>query len=294
MLIEFFSSLTPVLVCTGLGWILSKRTRLLDSPDLGQLVMVIGLPSLLLNSLLKMDADLGVLSDIILAACAMLVVAGLLAALALRLSGQPMRFLLPVLVNPNTGNLGIPVVFALLGPDALPYAVLTSTVVGLSNFTLGAWLMSGQLNPRALLTNGSIIALLVGVVLLLTDTTVPVPLHRTLEMLAGITVPVMLLLLGRSLGSISIRHLGDLKLVGLMSAGRILIGLAAAFTVIQLLPLPEMLQKSLLIQSCMPVAVLSYMMATQYQGPRDQVAAIIMLSTPLSLLAVMLLSAFYL
>jgi predicted permease len=294
MLIEFFSSLTPVLVCTSLGWILSKRTRLLDSPDLGQLVMVIGLPSLLLNSLLKMDADIGVLSDIALATAAMLIIAALLATLSLRISKQPMRFLLPVLVNPNTGNLGIPVVFALLGPEALPYAVLTSTIVGLSNFTFGAWLMSGKLNPRALLTNGSIIALFVGVILLLTGAPVPGPVLKTLDMLAGITLPIMLLLLGRSLGSISIRTLGDLKLVGCMSAGRVLIGFIAAFATILMLPLPEMLQKSLLIQSCMPVAVLSYMMTTQYQGPKDQVAAIIMLSTPLSLLAIMLLSAFYL
>ncbi|WP_020683784.1 AEC family transporter [Marinobacterium rhizophilum] len=294
MLIEFFSSLTPVLVCTSLGWILSKRTRLLDSPDLGQLVMVIGLPSLLLNSLLRMEADIGVLSDIALATASMLIIAALMAALALRISGQPMRFLLPVLVNPNTGNLGIPVVFALLGPEALPYAVLTSTIVGLSNFTFGAWLMSGKLNPRALLTNGSIIALLVGVILLLTGTTVPAPMLNTLDMLAGITLPIMLLLLGRSLGSISIRNLSDLKLVGCISAGRVLIGLIAAWLAILLLPLPDMLEKSLLIQSCMPVAVLSYMMTTQYQGPKDQVAAIIMLSTPISLLAIMLLSVFYL
>jgi len=294
MLIEFFSSLTPVLVCTTLGWILSKRTRLLDSPDLGQLVMIIGLPSLLLNSLLRMEADIRVLSDIALATATMLVIAALMSALVLRISGQPMRFLLPVLVNPNTGNLGIPVVFALLGPQALPYAVLTSTIVGLSNFTFGAWMMSGKLNPRALLTNGSIIALLVGVILLLTGATVPAPMLKTLDMLAGITLPIMLLLLGRSLGSISIRNLSDLKLVGGISAGRVLIGLAAAWLAILLLPLPGMLEKSLLIQSCMPVAVLSYMMTTQYQGPKDQVAAIIMLSTPISLVAIMLLSVFYL
>jgi len=36
------------------------------------------------------------------------------------------------------------------------------------------------------------------------------------------------------------------------------------------------------------------MMTTQYQGPKDQVAAIIMLSTPISLVAIMLLSVFYL
>ena len=44
----------------------------------------------------------------------------------------------------------------------------------------------------------------------------------------------------------------------------------------------------------MPVAVISYIMTSQYQGPKDLVAAIIMCSTLLSLLAVMLLSAFYL
>jgi predicted permease len=283
MLIEFFSSLTPVLVCTSLGWILSKRTRLLDNPDLSQLVMIIGLPALLLNSLLRMDAGVSQLSQIILATAAMLVVAGLLALLVLKLGGQSLRFLLPVLVNPNTGNLGIPVVYALLGADALPYAVLVSTTVGVSNFTLGAWMMSGTLNPRALLSNGSIIALLIGVVLLLIGIEMPTPILNTLDMLAGITVPIMLLLLGRSLG-----------LIGLLGAGRVLIGLVAALVVVQLLPLPELLAQSLLIQSCMPVAVLSYIMTSQYQGPKDLVAAVIMFSTPLSLIAVMLLSAFYL
>jgi hypothetical protein len=294
MLIEFFSSLTPVLVCTSLGWILSKRTRLLDNPDLSQLVMIIGLPALLLNSLLRMDAGVSQLSQIILATAAMLVVAGLLALLVLKLGGQSLRFLLPVLVNPNTGNLGIPVVYALLGADALPYAVLVSTTVGVSNFTLGAWMMSGTLNPRALLSNGSIIALLIGVVLLLIGIEMPTPILNTLDMLAGITVPIMLLLLGRSLGSIRLGKGSDLGLIGLLGAGRVLIGLVAALVVVQLLPLPELLAQSLLIQSCMPVAVLSYIMTSQYQGPKDLVAAVIMFSTPLSLIAVMLLSAFYL
>ncbi|MFC6673215.1 AEC family transporter [Marinobacterium aestuariivivens] len=294
MVIPFLASLTPVLVCTGLGWILSRRTRLLDDPDLPQLVMVIGLPALLLNSLLRMDAGISQLSQTILATLAMLALSVLMAAALLKIARQPLRFLVPVLSNPNTGNLGIPVVYALLGPDALPYAVVVSTTVGLSNLSLGAWLMSGRLDPRALLANGSVIALLVGVLLLLADIPVPAPIMDTLDLLAGITVPIMLLLLGRSLASIRLGGNIGFGLIGLLSAGRVLIGAAAALIVLQLLPMPELLAESLLIQACMPVAVLSYILASQYQGPKDLIAAVILCSMPLSLLAVMLLSAFYL
>ncbi|NVK41600.1 MAG: hypothetical protein HWE39_10200 [Oceanospirillaceae bacterium] len=113
-------------------------------------------------------------------------------------------------------------------------------------------------------------------------------------MLAGITVPIMLLLLGRSLGAIRLGGGTDFKMIGVLGAGRVLIGLLSAMIVVHLLSLPPLLTQSLLIQSCMPVAVISYIMTSQYQGPKDLVAAVFMCSTLLSLVAVMLLTSFYL
>ncbi|MDX1636208.1 MAG: AEC family transporter, partial [Marinobacter sp.] len=140
---------------------------------------------------------------------------------------------------------------------------------------------------RTILSNASIIALLAGLAWVATGWPAPVAVLQTVELLAGMTLPVMLLLLGKSLASINIREIGRLgRIVGL-SVLRVALGLAAALTVISLLPMTPLVAQTLLIQASMPVAVISYILAAHYHGPQDDVAAVILLSMPLSLLAVL-------
>ncbi|MDB2449055.1 AEC family transporter, partial [bacterium] len=163
MIVTYLNALFPVVFCALLGWILAKRTTLLSAPGLSQLVTQLGLPALILSALLGMKTPLMQVSDTLLAIVLVLLVSAILGALALTLSGLAVRGYLSMLVNPNTGNLGIPLVFALLGQDALVHAVVISTVVQISHFTLGVWLLSGRFSLKSVLGNASILALLVGI-----------------------------------------------------------------------------------------------------------------------------------
>jgi len=287
VLLAYINALIPVLFCAALGFVLARKTGLLSSTSLAPLVTHVGLPTLILNALLTMDADLLSLSGTLQAIIWVLVISTLLGAVLLHLSGLAARGYLPMLVNPNTGNLGIPLVFALLGPEALIHAVVISTVVQISHFTLGVGLLSGSFSLKSILRNGSILALITGVLWRLTDAPRPEAVLSTLSLLSGMTLPIMLLLLGKSLASIDVRQLDRLgRIIGL-SFARVTIGLSAALLVCLALPLSPLVQQTLLLQASMPVAVISYLLASHYNGPKDDIAAIILVSLPISLLAVL-------
>jgi predicted permease len=287
VLLAYINALIPVLFCATLGFILARKTELLSSPSLAPLVTHIGLPTLILNALLTMDAELLSLSSTLQAILLVLLISALLGAIVLRLSGLAIRGYLPMLVNPNTGNLGIPLVFALLGPEALIHAVVISTVVQVSHFTLGVGLLSGSFSLKSILRNGSVLALIAGVIWRLSDAPRPEAVMSTLSLLSGMTLPIMLLLLGKSLASIDVRQLNRLgRIIGL-SFARVAIGLSAALLVCLALPLTPLVQQTLLLQASMPVAVISYLLASHYNGPKDDIAAIILVSLPISLLAVL-------
>lgn len=289
MIATYLNALFPVVFCAALGWLLAKRTTLLSAPGLSQLITQLGLPALILSALLGMNAPLAEVSTTVVAILIVLVISACLGAVVLTLSRLSVRGYLSMLVNPNTGNLGIPLVFALLGQDALVHAVVISTVVQISHFTLGNWLLSGRFTLKSVLGNISILALSLGTVWHAAELPTPQAIISTLDLLAGMTIPVMLLLLGRSLAEINLSELRRLgKILGL-SIGRVALGISAAVLVICLIPLPPVVAQTLLIQASMPVAVISYILASHYGGPKDDIAAVTLISIPLSLLAVMAL-----
>ncbi|WP_166254785.1 AEC family transporter [Marinobacter salicampi] len=286
MLSAYLNALFPVVFCAALGFALARKTGLLDSPALSRLVTLIGLPALILSALFGMDVAVWSVSETALAILAVLVVSALVGALGLKLAGLDVRGYLSMLVNPNTGNLGIPLVFALLGKEALIHAVVISTVVQVSHFTLGVWLLSGHFSFRAVLSNASIIALLAGGVWLATGIETPAAINDTVELLAGMTLPVMLLLLGKSLASINLQDLGRVGTIAGLAMARVVLGFSAALLVVAVLPLEPIVVRTLLIQAAMPVAVISYILASHYSGPKDDIAAVILISMPLSLVSV--------
>lgn len=290
MLLEFFQAVFPVIVCACLGWMMSRKTTLLNNPALPELVTRIGLPCLILSAFAKMDTGLLTMTHTVAAAVLFLALSAAVAAVGLKLAGLEIRWYLSLLVNPNTGNLGIPLVFALLGEKSLVHAVVISTLVQVSHFTLGVWLMSGSFSPKKILLNPSIIALVIGVLWTATGIATPKAVLGTLTMLSGMTLPIMLLLLGRSLASIDFKNMSNLSVIGGLSVARVVLGVTVAYAVAWLLSLDPLVAKTLVIQGTMPVAVITYILASQYQGPKDEIAAVIMCSTVLSLLTVMGLS----
>ncbi|MBJ7551914.1 AEC family transporter [Marinomonas ostreistagni] len=276
-------ALTPILLLGGLGIFLTRRTEYLDSPQLGSLVSNVGLPALLLSSVLKMDMDLGGMLSIVAATLLCLMAMLVVSLIFLKIMKLPSRYYLPPLVNPNTGNLGIPVAFALFGEEGLTVAVVVSSVVQVSHFTLGVGFMSGSYRPKELLKNGPVVALILGVLALLFNVSLPAPILKTLEMFSAITLPIMLMLLGKSLANLSFKQSNTLYRAIIFALFRPFVGAGIAALVVPWFAFSEVEQAAIIALQGMSVAVISYMLATKFDGPKDEIALMILLSLPVSL-----------
>ncbi|MCA2018544.1 AEC family transporter [Vibrio tritonius] len=292
MFAAFISAILPVMVIALVGAFLSKRTAYLDDPNLPKLVLNVGMPTLLLHSMLGTHIDFLGMGKLVLASVLALAAMVLVTLIVLKIMKLDRRYYLPILVNPNTGNLGIPIAYALLGSDGLAGAVIISSIIEISHFTLGIGMMSGTFNPRRLLANPPVIALIIGAIILGLGIPVPEFVVRIFDMLGSITVPIMLLMLGRSLAHMKVHeaHWGRLSLLALY---RPALGFAMAFGAATLLGLSPLHMSNLLIACSMPVAVLNYIFATRFNGPVNEVAGLTFLTLPTAFIALIFIKMFF-
>jgi predicted permease len=106
---------------------------------------------------------------------------------------------------------------------------------------------------------------------------------NTLGLIGGLTVPVMLLMLGGTLAKLQIATLS--RAIGL-SALRIGAGAVIGATVATLFSLPDTARAVLILQCAMPVAVYCYLYAERWERDPEEVAGLVFLSTAASIITV--------
>ncbi len=291
MFTAFVAAILPVFIIASVGAILSRKTAYLDDPNLPKLIVNVGMPCLLLYSMLGEHIDFLGMGKLVLASVCTLVAMVVCSLVLLKIMRLPIRFYLPVLVNPNTGNLGIPIAYALLGEQGLAGAVIISSIIEISHFTLGIGLMSGSYSPRQIIANPPVIALAIGAALLGLNVPIPQFLLQVFDMLGSITVPVMLLMLGRSLAHMRVYDTRWVRLF-FLSLYRPAIGLAMGWMAAVLWGLSPLHTANLMIACSMPVAVLNYIFATRYNGPVNDVAGLTFLTLPTALVALVVIKLF--
>jgi len=288
----FFAATFPVFTMVVIGYLITRRSDLMRHPGMPMLTMQIAMPALIMNSVISKATPLTEMLLLAGATALCILIGASVVAILCKLIKKPATFYISTLVNPNTGNFGIPLVFALLGADALAAAVIISTAVTLSHFTLGVAAMTGRVNWRRLMINPPLLSLLIAASIVEVGFVVPAPLMRVFEMLAGVAQPMMLLLLGSSLADLSIRNRREIGTLCMLSLFRPISGFLAAFVVAQSLDLEPLLALTLMLQMSMPVAVMSYLLTLKYNGPSQRIAALTISSMPTSLVVLALIYIF--
>jgi len=153
----------------------------------------------------------------------------------------------------------------------LVYAVIQFTVGPLFQGREAAW--------RTLITTPVIYAAAIGFLLLTTGSALPLWLDNTVELLAGVAIPLMTIALGHALGSFTVRRFG----ISLgMSVMRLVIGFSAGLVLVEILNFEGTMRGVMIIQAAMPVAVFNHLLAARYQRHPDDVAGAIVVSTLIS------------
>jgi malate permease and related proteins len=283
MYANIFATIAPILICIGTGYYWARFKKPFDIEFVSNLVSYIGAPCLVIVSLTSVELAADTLLRIAGAAFLITVMIGLLGTVGLRLAALDIRVYLPSLMFGNIGNMGLSLCLFAFGEPGLAMGITYFVSLSILQFTLGISIVQGisKKQLRNLFINPIFISIVVAVFLLMTGSKLPGYLFNSLKLLAGLTIPLMLLTLGVSLNRLAISNLPRSIFFGGLRIG---LGFSAGLAAVTLFHLEGDVRGVVLIQSSMPVAVYNYLFALRYNRAPDEVAGIVVFSTLLSLL----------
>ena len=150
--------------------------------------------------------------------------------------------------------MGIPICLFAYGTAGLGVASSIASVIILLHFTLGVLLAKKSFSLEILIKNMPIYAIIVSVIFLYFEWDVPGYLENTTFLLTYATIFLVLMSLGIALSRLKVVSWTHASILG---AVRVILGPLICFGLIKYLNLDGFVAGVLLIQSCMPSAVLT-------------------------------------
>jgi predicted permease len=280
------AAVVPVLLTVLVGYGIQRAGKPFDGQSITFLVGTIGTPVLIFNNLSHTTVApeaLGVIIGATILAMTAHVVIGYAALKASRLEPQ---YYLASMAFPNAGNLGLPLALYAFGDEGLNYAIAIFAIVSVSNHTVGQTITAGQGRWRAALKSPVVPAAALGIVFGYFAIELPIWINNTLDLLSGLTIPLMLLMLGTSLARIPVT---TFRRSTYLSVLRLSMGAGVGFAIAHLFGFEGAERGAFVLQCAMPVAVYNYVYSQIYNTRPEEIASLVVVSTIMSVVTVPLL-----
>jgi len=222
-------------------------------------------------------------------------VAARLVALALRLGGATLSSFLLVVMFSNSGNYALPVVLFAFGREALAFASVYFVTSAILVYTVGVFVAaSGRGSLRSTLLGvarvPAIYALVAAVTVLAAGATVPLAVMRPVGLLNDAALPVMVLVLGMQLERATLpAHPAAVTAAVVLS---LVVAPILAFALSATLGLAGAARQASIIEASMPSAVVTTVLALEFDLDAGFSTSVVMFSTLLSPFTLVLLIAY--
>lgn len=288
---EIVDILAPVLILVAIGVIVGRRLGVQAEPLAKLAYWVIG-PAFIFDSLANAGLASDLLGRLALASFAAFC-ASVVAALVLTV-GLPRDRRAAIVTTAawgNTGNFGLAVVTFTFDSASLPYAAVCLVVVNTTGLILGvASAHGGWRGIARAFTRPMTIVVAPALLMNFTDAELPLAVDRSVGLLAGAIIPVMLITLGIQLGQMG-RPAFDLDVARALVPKLIIQPLVAIGTVAAV-GLSGDAGGAVVLQAAMPPAVFTAVLAIEQRTRPDETATIVMAGTLLSIVTLPLVILF--
>lgn len=283
----FANNILPIVLLSGAGFALGKYLHI-DSRTLGRVAFYVFSPVLIFNLLLDNQVNLreaiGVISLTVCSIAAMGLITFLLGTL-FKIERSALTAVLITTMFGNTGNYGLPLVSFAFGEKALSYAGIFFVTTTFLFYTLGVLIASlGHMNLKDALLGlfkiPTLYAVILAVLINAFHIQVPEPVDRAVQLAAGGTIPLMLILLGVELTRVELSS--NLRALQLSVGLRLLFAPVVAITLAALFGMQSFARQGSVTEASMPAMVSSTVLATEYQLDSKLVTAVVFISTLLS------------
>ena len=283
MLIELINIIAPVLIIASIGYVWVKRGIEFPTEFVTRINMNFGAPCLIFVGVLNLGSDLGTAAHFMFASFTSIFILLMAAILYVFVFKLPKRGFIIALASTNSGNMGIPLCLFAFGQVGMSYAIAYFTVAALFQFTVSLFISHGNMHPASLLRVSLLWGILAALFFIVSDITPPLWLMNTTKLLAGVTIPLMLLTLGASLARLKVIHFGKILAISL---SKIAMGMTIGISVAALFGFEGVERNVLIMQMSMPVAVFSYLLASKYNRNPEEVASLIFITTLITIITV--------
>ena len=283
--LKLIDVIAPVFFVIGIGYYLGKKNPDINTDFITTFAGNVGTPAMIFYTITTTGVTLSVFTEYFIYALVIIGGFSIVGVLFLLLLKKDFISELPPLILPNTGNMGIPICLFAYGTAGLGVASAIASVVILLHFTLGVLLAKKSFSLEILIKNMPIYGIIVSVIFLYFEWDVPGYLENTTFLLTYATIFLVLMSLGIALSRLKVVSWTH---ASILSAVRVIVGPLIGFGLIKFLNLDGFAAGVLLIQSCMPSAVLTYLVGSMYSEKKvvDSVASVIVTSTIMSFITI--------
>jgi predicted permease len=283
--LKLIDVIAPVFFVIGIGYYLGRKNPEINTDFITTFAGNVGTPAMIFYTITTTGVTLSVFIEYFIYSLIIIGGFSLVGIVFLLLLKKDFVSELPPLILPNTGNMGIPICLFAYGTAGLGVASAIASVIILLHFTLGVLLAKKSFSFKILIKNMPIYGIIVSVIFLYFEWDVPGYLENTTFLLTYATIFLVLMSLGIALSRLKVVSWTHASILGLV---RVIIGPLIGFGLIKFLDLNGFAAGVLLIQSCMPSAVLTYLVGSMYSERKvvDSVASVIVTSTIMSFITI--------
>jgi predicted permease len=287
LLTLFLNNLLPNFLIAGVGFVLGNRLSI-NARTISQLTFYFFSPCLVFKLITQNQVSGNDVARMVSFGIAITALMGLLAWSIGRALRIERRLLVAVMMGSmfvNAANLGLPVTSFAFGETALAHASIFYVTSVMLMYTVGVLIASLGSSGLAkallgLLKVPAVYALTLGLLIVRLDWSVPLFLERTVTMAGNAAIPSMLVLMGLQVRNIAWQ--GQWRAISVASGLRLLAAPLVAIGISVLFQFHGVARQAAILESSMPTAVLSMVLATEYNVEPAFVTSVVFITTILS------------
>jgi len=283
--IKLFEVLFPVFFIVGIGYFIGKKNSNFNTSFITNYSANFGAPALFIFAITSSGVKFDIFAEYFIYSIIALTAFAFIGFVFLFLMKKDYVRELPPFFLPNTGNMGLPICLFAYGTLGMGVAAAISSLVVLLHFTINIFLASKRFDLNIILKSPSTYAVIIAVVFLYYDLEMPKFVLNTVMLLGYTMIVLILMSLGISLTQLKVF---SFKSSFISSIGRVILGPIIGIIIIKIFNLSGYAAGVLLIQSSMPSAILTYLIASMYSPKKivDNISSMIVVSTLMSLITV--------
>ena len=281
LVIKLFDVLFPVFLIIGIGYWYGKKDPKFDTKFITTFAGNFGLPAIIFYSLTSTNISIELFLRFSYYITLYVLIFSVIGIIILKILNKDIYRLLPPLILPNTGNMGMPLCLFAYGKLGLAIATAATAMILVFHFSVNILLASKKFSIKPLLKCIPVYALLVSLLFVYFEIPSPKFLENATFLIGYSTIFLVLMSLGIALSKLKVFAVKETLIYSFI---RVILGPVIGLGFVKFFNLSGIEAGVMFIQASMPSAVLTFLISELYSPKKisNSIASTVALSTFMS------------